>query len=273
MNLTTCVSCNNSGNYILNESYCVSCGIYCNNCLSSNQCTDCIENYFYIDALKNCSSSCPNGYYTDLNNQLCLPCNTNCISCFGPNASQCYSCNNKSYQYNNTCVNQCPTSTILSNNSCIPCLENCSICNNQTLKCDQCNNGLYLFQNGTNSCSSCLEPGNFIVNNTWCIICVKNCDFCLTISECLKCQSNYYISEDTHICYDICPEGYYTDYINYKCKLCNKKCLNCFNGTDSQCFQCIQPYNFYNYSCLVQCPLNTTYQNFNCTCNLIFKIF
>ncbi|KAK6626910.1 hypothetical protein RUM44_009387 [Polyplax serrata] len=43
---------------------------------------------------EHCEDECPQDHYADENTQECVPCNTECRGCYGPDASHCYKCRN-----------------------------------------------------------------------------------------------------------------------------------------------------------------------------------
>ena len=90
-------------------------------------------------------------------------------------------------------------------------------------------------------------------------------------SKCFKCLFNFYLSDADKFCYSTCPDGCYADQISKICKKCDNKCSKCFNGSDTQCLECITPYKLYGQNCISECPKNTTIQNSNCI-GIIFYI-
>ena len=274
---TTCVRCNNSGNFIYNNSQCLICDPNCKNCFNENQCSECLSG-FYLTFSKKFSSSCPIGFYADNSSKTCLLCDKNCQSCFGPSNIQCYDCQISSFKFNNQCLDSCPLNTSIGiNNSCTSCLNNCQICSkNQTKKCYKCIDNFFLlgFDNGSQICSNCLQPGAFIVNNTWCVYCTNNCLTCQSENQCLQCQNPYLNVENQGICVLNCPFGYYLDMLSQLCKSCPFTCSSCVSNQN--CTNCSSPFLFFDFKCLAVCPINTTNVSNHCQSiyfNLILSFF
>lgn len=113
-----CVLCQNNGTYISGD-FCKECDSKCEVCISDNFCTICKENYF-LNSENLCVNTCPDGYYPDLLQRKCEKCNEKCSICFGPNDTECSSCNIGFFQYQTACLNECPMNmTNDINNSCI----------------------------------------------------------------------------------------------------------------------------------------------------------
>lgn len=107
-NRTICTICNNTGQYISNES-CLNCSIFCKNCLNENECLECYPDYLYIMSEKTCVESCPGGFYQ--NNTFCNNCDDKCLQCYGSLDTQCTKCNPLYFQYENQCLSACPLNT------------------------------------------------------------------------------------------------------------------------------------------------------------------
>ena len=58
--------------------------------------------------------------------------------------------------------------------------------------------------------------------------------------NCITCQSNYNITEDTHSCYNELPDNYYLD--NNIFRRCHERCKTCITGSDNdnnmKCLTC-----------------------------------
>ena len=107
---------------------CTACqGTNCDKCLSCNP-------GFYLSQ-QNCVPGCPYNTYVAYNQYImtnvCMSCNNNCRTCFGPLAEQCVSCQLPNYFQNGSCVNQCSVNNFymnVSNLSCNPCDVSCLTC-------------------------------------------------------------------------------------------------------------------------------------------------
>ena len=47
------------------------------------------NNNFYSPFDNLCYSTCPNGYYSDINDELCINCDPSCLTCSGPSFTEC----------------------------------------------------------------------------------------------------------------------------------------------------------------------------------------
>ena len=105
----------------------------------------CLNKYSFNDA---CIKSCPNGYYPNETLKICLLCNENCHSCFGPDENQCSSCTSYYIITFHVCVTNCPDNYFANNQSkiCSSCSLNCKLCQNSLL-CIECNNNSILINN------------------------------------------------------------------------------------------------------------------------------
>lgn len=64
----------------------------------------------YFSPLTNeCLTSCPNGYYKNTSNNICIACYGTCASCTGPTSTECTGCSG-SFYLNSTgeCLPTCP---------------------------------------------------------------------------------------------------------------------------------------------------------------------
>ncbi len=94
---------------------CTQCSINCASCVSSIKCNYCMEG-FYLNTLTNaCASTCPTGYYGDVESRVCMICSPACKTCVNNNYT-CTSCKDITvggvttfkYLYGNMCVDRCP---------------------------------------------------------------------------------------------------------------------------------------------------------------------
>ena len=102
------MSCNNSGQIISNDS-CVNCGTGCKNCLSTTQCIDCLSNYYYFPLKNTCLLTCPDGFYK--NASFCSSCDISCLTCFGSQSDQCFTCASNFFLFGSNCLSICPSNT------------------------------------------------------------------------------------------------------------------------------------------------------------------
>ncbi|KAL4503557.1 hypothetical protein ABPG73_017300 [Tetrahymena malaccensis] len=220
--------------YLINEKNCVTeqdCNVYgytyggkclqcqdsyhCKTCTDKNNCTSCKEGFYLFN--NTCYDKCPDGYYIDLTNQICVKnCTyghdeTKCIKCTKLNCNQCSVKNgeetcsqcNSSYYLNqqNDCTQQCPDQTFKDQklNICSPCINNtCQSCKDQT------------------NCLSCPYNKFLIKSNN--------------ITQCDTCENGLYYDQDNQKCVPVCSKGIGV--------LNNQNQLICVPCQDTNCFQC-----------------------------------
>ncbi|KAL4490865.1 hypothetical protein ABPG72_008601 [Tetrahymena utriculariae] len=177
--VAVCVSCSNPQYFLYNSSCLSSCpaSLYTNTikmqcvakCLPTEylnqtlkQCTSSCSFYSYTDVTNQqmCTSKCPDGYFTDLINNVCTLCDKSCQKCNGPTNSSCITCSdgNLMHEGTNTCNSICLNGYILSpsKTQCQACQINCSSCiSSLVLYINQCLTNCpfgFKIQSGTNRC-------------------------------------------------------------------------------------------------------------------------
>ncbi|KAL4506090.1 hypothetical protein ABPG72_013851 [Tetrahymena utriculariae] len=139
---------------------CVQCLWDQKNLLCVNQCQN---NQFYNQQQQVCSQcyykegsclqNCPTGYYNNQNNQ-CLPCQSECKQCTGPNKNQCKQCNQPYILQENSTCQLCQSGTFFdkTSNECIQCYNKCLNCFGELQNnCSECVSG-YVLSKNTNEC-------------------------------------------------------------------------------------------------------------------------
>ncbi|KAL4469881.1 hypothetical protein ABPG72_011102 [Tetrahymena utriculariae] len=301
LNCSVCIQ-----GYYLNDNKCFQCDSSCLSCFGqgSSSCSICSQSGYYISTKLNnqcvpqcdttqaqyvdsntnpqqyycrqCSESClicnnstscticKQGYY--LNGNICSPCDSSCLSCFGPGSNNCLICQQSGYyisiKQNNICILQCDTSqqqyvdntTNLQQMYCKQCDKSCLTCSNGT-SCLTCNDGDYIIGS---LCSQC-QLGYFMTDNQ-CTKCDDSCQSCSGQgpSNCVVCsQLDFYISSSqNNICVSQCDltQSQYIDNITNPqqmyCRKCPSSCQSCNN--DTNCTSCIQGY-FLNQNQCFQC--------------------
>jgi hypothetical protein len=241
-----CTNCNSG--YYLSGSSCRYCGIHCKTCSNDLVCIECEFGYY----LKNqgCVSECGDRYF--YSNNVCLPCDNNCLSC---SDNICTKCESEYYLNHGICALECNIGYYTENSECLPCNSNCISCNNREI-CNQCYHGYHpneglcepicaIFCNSCYDSSTCDEckPGYYLkngecvtecgseyyLNNSDCKVCDTGCSKCSSDSICEECKSEYFLKD--HHCVSDCGEGYY--YNTSSCKECPDNCKNC--SSDSKC--------------------------------------
>jgi len=211
----TCKKCNISGNEI------------------NNNCDECIDNYTFINeslALSNnCFIKCEFYYYFNENNEYTCTISDICPTNYNKIIKQknkciddCKNDNIFNYEYNNSCLKECPTNAKIFGDEKL-CLEECY--ENQFEYNNNCyndcpTNTFRLFIN-RNVCVNAL-PENYYLDNTDNIYkeCYNICKKCNTSgneenNNCDECISNYIFIKDSSVpsknCYLKCEHYYYLD--------------------------------------------------------------
>jgi len=260
---------------------------------TNNNCDKCINGYGFLSEpfvnQKNCFENCNYYYYFNENNEYFCTVSDSCdynyklIRSKKKCINECKNDNDNKYiyEYNNECVDQCPSGSLLDNevkkclNSCPSnkfeyensCLIDCpsgkykiyknkNICSKTLYENYYLDNNTKIYKPCHDNCLKCSGPGDDKNNN--CIECRQNF---ISINKpnigkhCLNCQYNYYIDNQNYFCTEnsTCPEDY-SKIIKEK-----NQCIdNCINDD-------IYQYE-YNNRCYKICPNGTNYINNNKIC-------
>ena len=229
-------------------------------------CLECKNNYYLTEDTKSCYENIIDNYYLD--NNILRRCHSNCKKCISKEINStfmnCLECKNNYYLTEDTksCYSNVIDNYYLDNNILRRCHSNCKKCNykaiNSTfMNCLECKNNYYLTED-TKSCYSNVID-NYYLNNNILRRCHSYCKKCnskainSTFMNCLECNNNYYLTEDTKSCYSNIIDNYYLD--NNILRKCHSNCKKCIskakNNTFMNCFEC--KINFYmtedTYSC------------------------
>ncbi|CAD8136460.1 unnamed protein product [Paramecium pentaurelia] len=221
-------------------------------------------NQDYLQYGQNCLLQCPQ--FTYLNNNTCQNCNAYCLTCFGPNFSQCYSCIDGFYlngqscqqicdnyydQDNKTCIDNCGSKYLIKD------LKQCVLqCPIGYISCEQ-------------ECLISIQDG-FYLNNGQCYRCDQKCTKCTSSTSCSECSQNFYLELDSCVnqcinkylymdpisrsCVSRCPIGLYHQE-SFNRRFCM---LDCTFKLDDQCVQSC-PIGFYNDNSFCKlCPSECT---------------
>ena len=154
LNVTTCVTCPVGYFGDSDLGFCYPCDDpNCDICssLDENSCTACSNQGVWYLKQGDCVDVCPtDGFF--LNGIDCLPCNDTCLSCNGPAADQCTSCNVTLLTWNATCVDavDCPLASFPDYDH-----GTCSACNSDCGSCSM----------SASNCTSCSDPAKFLYNS------------------------------------------------------------------------------------------------------------
>lgn len=161
--LRTCISACPEG-FVRNTktSLCDDCTSSCGECTvidNRSICSSCKSGMLLQPELY-CESTCPSGYWDDLELYKCLPCHSSCQKCFGRSSDMCTVCNDGfALQPNTTtCDIGCPDTYWEYKSVCIACEFPCFNCE-AALKCeaDDCICKSYCEVTNSVTCQSCLD--------------------------------------------------------------------------------------------------------------------
>ncbi len=131
----------NSENNILKIKY--SCNYPCELCSKENEnkCLKCIdiENKYFLN--NNCLSKCPENYFQNEKEKICIKCEEGCLECLSSDINKCTKCLKNFYLdlKNNKCLNECPIGTFLNEDlMCDSCSNNCKKCYGNKFNCTEC---------------------------------------------------------------------------------------------------------------------------------------
>lgn len=124
-----------------NNNYCQACVSPCVSCISSTQCLSCINGYYFYNYA--CTTTCPNGYFPEVNGNICDNCISPCNNCV--DKTTCLSCK-IGYWNGVNCTIVCPNGYFGNNvtNNCDLCDTSCLTCSNSSTSCTSCKSPLYL---------------------------------------------------------------------------------------------------------------------------------
>lgn len=285
--------------YSATGSVCTACDISCQLCSgpTASQCTVCdsayqmqIQNsntcykacpvgYFVLGTTNQCVVSCPNYYYQS-STTACTSCFTSCLTCNGPNSTQCVTCpSGYTLTVTNTCLVSCTPGLYpdAASNTCKACDTSCATCNGgASSNCQSCTGTAKLYK--TTCYGTC--PAKTFISGSLCLDCYINCLTCSGASEtnCLTCDSSSpnlepatgkcylncpkYRNTSLNTCVEVCPTNNYLQVTD--CRPCHASCLTCAGPDATACASCIQGQFLSVGTCLAQCPSNTYIVGANC---------
>lgn len=240
---------------------CMPCPAQCNECNSLLECTKCESRLMLVQG--RCVSSCsPAHFQTD--DYECLPCSESCSSCSG-NADHCVSCADSYLEFNQTCVEQCPSGfwNDSSRDQCLPCPQGCEMCswqdNEQGLVCTKCALP-WLLDVSTQQCinpsSNACSTGEYFAEDE-CIECHTSCHQCVgpLANDCTECSPEMSWMTEEGSCIESCPQATFSE-TGYSspfqfCVPCPLACAQC-DALD-HCTECLGGLHLQGGRCLANC--------------------
>ena len=222
-------------------------------------CLKCQNNLHMTEDTYSCYEGEIDNYYLDKYDNILKKCHPKCLKCSTKATDathmNCLKCQNNLYmsEDNYSCYEGEIDNYYLDNNDNIlkKCHPNCLKCstkaiNSTHMNCLKCQNYLYI----TEDTQSCYEGeiDNYYLDKDDNKLkrCYKNCLRCSTkannisFMNCLTCQKDYLLIEDTYSCYKDVIDNYYKDGIYLR--KCHPNCLKCSNkatnDTHMNCLKC-----------------------------------
>jgi hypothetical protein len=242
----------------------------------------CNDGYFlHIDkdtVNSECIKKCPKGFWGNEKTKKCERCISPCEDC--ENESKCLECVNDFYLTeidrdsiaNKNCVKNCPEKFYGDKikKRCEKCQESCITCDSYD-KCNSCKIGFFFNKETKNCLNKC--PDSYYENKELqeCWKCSNNCLKCESETKCLQCISSNlsFLNLLTNSCEQKCPDNYYGDLNENKCKKCHETCNTCKGDKISDCLSCHNKENqnlkLIEGICSLDCPdefvkeINTQY--------------
>lgn len=162
--------------------------------------------------------------------------------------------------YNNVCLDECPERTYLNGSRCLSCISPCWNCTSNTAStCTSCDNSLYLSTDSVGTCGSTCTISTYPMKDEYNHKCVSSCPDNLVqvgVDTCQLCGPGLY-KNNSNLCNETCPDGYYPDNTRRFCGLCHTDCRLCISVYAQNCTACwSNKINRFLY--LGQCVLNTS---------------
>ena len=211
---------------------------------SPNHCYLCQPGFFVNSGT--CVTSC-NSY--QLNATHCGVCDPSCLTCSGPNNTQCLTCpSGLILNASNECIT-CPNGTYFSNGICVSCDASCLTC----------------LGAGAFNCSSCVG-GEYLASDNSCAICDNNCGNCSdSAGNCTSCKNNLVLGQINGGGVCQCLSNQLIDSTGTFCNFCNGNCSSCLT-TVSNCQSCLDNYQLSTFNGIGTCCLSNDYVDSNHIC-------
>ncbi|KAG9280998.1 proprotein convertase subtilisin/kexin type 5-like [Astyanax mexicanus] len=253
--------------YAADDGTCRRCGPHCDVCTDNNTCSKC--SFLYLLLNGKCKASCPEGYFEDLDQGLCVNCHVSCATCSGPLPDDCETCSSLAPKlYEGRCSEDCPAGTYYQTSSmeCQECHQTCARCvGPEPTQCSQCEKGLVLDPNtmmcGVTGDSDC-PPRTFLRDNQFtCQACHRHCQSCEGPgpTDCQTCALPRYLHNSS--CVTECPDGTYSAHEEADglelgfCMPCDHVCATCSGASHKDCLSCSTGYlHLLSHLCVTHCP-------------------
>uniref|UniRef100_A0A8C1MNG8 Proprotein convertase subtilisin/kexin type 5b n=1 Tax=Cyprinus carpio TaxID=7962 RepID=A0A8C1MNG8_CYPCA len=232
-NTRMCVSECPTGFFRDDKKRCKKCSPLCESCMGSrsDQCSTCRLGLYLVEGGNSCASSCPDGFYLDLESTI-LQGNKCQLSCepgtyYNGHRRACEKCHL-------TCATCCLH--LNSFDSACRCDPTCYVCAGPGERnCSTCLSG-YNLENGMCIVSTICKDGEYLSKAEKCVLCSSTCSKCTGpgSKDCISCPHTRLFDNGT--CVIHCDPGKYER--DGQCHLCHHTCLECTDGAPDKCTRC-----------------------------------
>lgn len=189
------------------------------------------------------------------------------MTCSGPSATQCYSCESSLYFYPNgssrSCLTNCPSSTYIVGEGdpsqiCFNCDPSCATCSGgSTSECLSCPSTTYL--DTSHSCVSSCQNGQYgDPSSGTCKTCPTGCQTCASGTQCLICSNGWIKNSSSGLCVQSCGNSQFNNTSLNECDNCDSSCLTCSGAGSNACTSCRSGLVLTSQAeCLTSCPSHT----------------
>ncbi|XP_034490855.1 furin-like protease 2 isoform X1 [Drosophila innubila] len=236
---------------------CWPCHDSCETCAGAgpDSCLTCAPAHLHVTDLAVCLQVCPDGYFEDVKNRTCVPCEPNCASC-QDRPEYCTSCDHHLVMHENKCYSACPLDTYeTEENKCAYCHSSCATCNGATENdCITCRPSRYALQN---KCLNNCPDGHYADKKRLeCLPCHEGCKTCISNGICTECLPNWTLNKKEKCSVagsEICADSEFYSQKESGCKSCHSSCETCNGPLSSNCLSCSQNRLLEQSSCVSGC--------------------
>ncbi|XP_030379433.1 furin-like protease 2 isoform X2 [Scaptodrosophila lebanonensis] len=236
---------------------CWPCHDSCETCAGAgpDSCLTCAPAHLHVIDLAVCLQVCPDGYFENIKNRTCVPCEPNCASC-QDHPEYCTSCDHHLVMHENKCYSACPLNTYeTEDNKCAHCHASCGTCKGPSeVDCITCRPSRYAYE------SKCLNncPDGFYADKKRleCLPCLDGCKSCTSNGVCTDCRDNWTLNRKKKcvlVGSERCNESEYFSQNDDQCKLCHSSCETCNGPVETNCLTCHQGRLLELNSCVSGC--------------------
>ncbi|XP_062845264.1 proprotein convertase subtilisin/kexin type 5 [Trichomycterus rosablanca] len=242
------------------QSSCRRCDASCKGCAGPGKqnCSDCVDGLTLQDGVCVLKHDCGDGEYQDSHGK-CNSCESTCQKCKGPKLDDCIMCPASRWLDEGRCILHCPVGKYLCDRQCHACDHTCAQCLDAgPAKCTSCNKDRfgqdrYLYKG---QCVTACPNAHFHSSLNTCEPCPEHCILCSSVTQCLKCNSSYYVNNGA--CSPLeCGEGEVEDPEYDDCMACEEGCKKCVLYNPKHCLSCTDGYYKYEEGCYKHCPAKT----------------